>query len=279
MKTKQFFSKFLTFATATLIFVSCNKNDTTVTLEPTQSAEDSQVIADETEDIYAYHDNLIGGFSNMRVAATDSAGKPMKLDKCATTKTTTANGIVTTVIDFGLPHTCNGKTVGGKMTITIPVKPTAATGLFTENVVYQDFQRGTRKINGKHSMTVTLENGKPVTKESFTETTITLEDGKVITFSSTKTRKIDLKGTATTDDDEVSITGATTAVGSDGKTFKSTITKALVIKISCQKANGVFPVSGTVEVERTDKPKDTIDYGNGACDRIYTVNGVEKTRK
>jgi hypothetical protein len=282
MKNNPFLKFIALFSTSALLFVSCNKdlsNVTTTADSNDQNAEDHQTIVDETEDIFAYNNTLVGGFGNMRVSATDSMGKDLKLDKCATTTSTTANGIITTVIDFGAVHTCEGKTVGGKMTVMIPVKPTAATGLFSQSVVYKDFQRGLRKINGKHTMTIVLENGKAVTKESFTETTITLENGKAITFNSTKSRKIDMKSTLSTEDDEVTVTGTTTAIGSDGKSFKSTIVTALVVKNACLKTSGMFPVAGTIEIERSDKPKATIDYGNGTCDRVYTVNGVEKTRK
>ncbi len=277
MKTNHFLKLVSTFCLIAFVFVSCNKDTTTVTAETDQTAEDHQTIIDETESIFAYQNTLAGGLGNMRVAATDSLDKNFKLDNCATTKTTTTNGITTVVVDFGAVHVCNGNTVGGKMTVTIPNKPT--TGLFTETIVYQDFQRGPKKVNGTHTMTILLENGKPVTKESFTQTTITLENGKTILFSSTKTRRIDMKGTLSTEDDEVLVSGTTTATGSDGTSFKSTIVKDLVIKNACLKTSGVFPVSGTTEVERTGKPKTTIDYGTGTCDRVYTANGVEKTKK
>jgi hypothetical protein len=276
MKTNRFLKLVSTFSLVAFMFVSC-KDTTTVTTETDQTADDHQTIIDETEDVSAYQNTLAGGFGGMRVAATDSVDKNFKLDKCATTKTTTTNGVTTIVMDFGVVNVCNGKKVGGKMTVTIPTKP--ATGLFTQSVVYQDFQRGARKINGTHTMTIVLENGKPVTKENFTATTIILENGKTIVFNSTKSRKIDMKATLSTQDDEVSVSGTTTATGSDGKSFKSTITKDLLIKNSCLATSGIFPVAGTTEIERTDKPKTTIDYGTGTCDRVYTANGVEKTRK
>jgi hypothetical protein len=276
MQTNHFVKLVSAFCLVAFVFVSC-KDITNVTTDTDQTADDHQTIIDETEDIFAYQNTLAGGFGGMRIAATDSVDKNFKLDKCATTKTTTTNGITTIVMDFGAVHLCNGKNVGGKMTVTIPNKRT--TGIFTQSVVYQDFQRGARKINGKHTVTIVLENGKPVTKESFTETTITLENGKTIVFNSTKSRKIDLKATLTTEDDEVLVSGTTTATGSDGKSFKSTITKDLIVKNSCLKTSGMFPVAGTVEIERTDKPKTIIDYGTGTCDRVYTANGVEKTRK
>ncbi len=277
MKVNQLLKLLSICSVVFFVFVSCNKNTDIVTTQTDQMVEDHQTISDETEAIFAYQNSLVGGFGNMRLAATDSLGKNLKLDNCATTKTTTTNGITTVVVDFGAVRTCNNKMVGGKMTITIPAKPT--TGLFTQTVVYQDFQQGAKKINGKQTMTIVLENGKPITKESFTQTTITLENGKVITFESTKSRRMDMKGTISSGDDEVLMSGTTTAVSSDGKSFKSTTIKDLLIKNACFGTSGVLPVAGTIEIERTDKTKTTIDYGTGTCDRVYAVNGVEKTRK
>jgi hypothetical protein len=156
--------------------------------------------------------------------------------------------------------------------------------LFTQTITYENFQRGPRTVNGKHTVNLVLENGRLVTKENFTETTITTENGKTIQFNSTKTRKTDNKGTLlNANDDEITVTGSTTATGSDGKTFNSAITKAITIKIACKGISGIFPVAGTIEIERTGKSKVVIDYGDGNCDRTYTLTSdgktVTKTRK
>ncbi len=164
----------------------------------------------------------------------------------------------------------------------MPLRPGRdATGLFTQTITYENFQRGARTITGKHTVNLVLENGRMVTKENFTETTITTEDGKTIKFSSTKTRKTDAKGTPlNVTDDEILITGSTTATGSDGTTFKSTITKAITIKVACRGGSNGFPVAGTIEIERPSQPKTVVDYGDGTCDRTYTVtvNGKTETK-
>lgn len=279
MKTTSFLKNVVMAGALAFVVVACNKENVSVSDNDTM-AEDNQVVQDETENIYAYQNELWGGFANARESATDSVGKPKKMDKCATITSTTSNGVVTTVIDFGAPHECDGVKVGGKITISMPAKPSpSSSGLFNQTFVYENLVRGTRTINGKHNVNLTLENGKPVLKENFTEATITKEDGNIIKFTSTKSRKVDTKNTVSPADDEATITGVTTAVGSDGNSFSSTITKALVIKSSCSGTVKRFPVIGTVEIERTGKAKKVIDYGNGTCDLVYTVDGVEKTRK
>lgn len=274
-------------AALALVLVACNKDNNGLSPEEgIIAAEDNQTIIDETEAIFSYNDELFGGLSSLRQSAeagADSAGnpgqRPLKGDKCATVSRKESGGIITVVVDYGTTKECEGKKVGGKMTIQIPVKlPKEATGLFTQSITYENFQRGPRTVNGKHTVNLVLENGHLVTKENFTETTITTENGKTIVFNSTKTRKTDAKGTPLNlSDDEIVITGNTTATGSDGKTFKSTITKAITTKIACKGTNGLFPVSGTIEIERPDKPKAVVDYGDGTCDRTYTVTSDGKT--
>lgn len=289
MKLKMNWKGMVSVGMIACAMVACNQDNTTLLpTTDTTLAEDNQAIVDETEAVFTYNEDLFGGFSGLRESAetgTDSAGvgnmgkRPLKKDNCATITRTEANGIMTVVVDYGTPKDCDGRKVGGKMTIQMPLKPsTDASGLFTQIITYDKFQRGPRTITGKHTVNLTLENGRMVTKENFTETTITTEDGKTIKFSSTKTRKTDAKGTPLNlTDDEIVITGSTTATGSDGSTFKSTITKAITVKITCKSSSGGFPVSGTIEIERPDKPKAVVDYGDGTCDRTYTITANGKT--
>lgn len=287
MKIKMSWKGLTAAAGVALMLIACNKESTGPTPEEEIiAAEDNQSIIDETEAVFSYNDELFGGLSSLRESAetgTDSVGnpgkRPLKNDKCATVSRTESNGIITIVVDYGAAKQCEGRKVGGKMTIQIPVKPPRdASGLFTQNITYENFQRGPRIINGKHTINLALENGRVVTKEDFTQTTITTEDGKTITFSSTKTRKEDAKGTPLNrTDDEILVTGSTIATGSDGKTFKSTITKVIITKIACRGASGIFPVSGTIEIERPDKPTTVVDYGDDTCDRTYTITSDGKT--
>lgn len=289
MKTKMAWKSIVSVSLMALAMAACNQDNTPLSPQEDLMADsDNQTIVEETEAVFSYNEDLFGGFSNLRESAetgTDSAGlghmgkRPLKSDKCATITRSEANGVITVVVDYGVPKECEGRKVGGKMTIQMPLKPgNNATGLFTQTITYENFQRGPRTITGKHTVNLVLENGKLVTKENFTETAITTEDGKTILFNSTKNRKTDTKGTPLNlNDDEVLITGNTTATGSDGKTFKSTITKAITIKMACRGTSGGHPVAGTIEIERPDKPKATIDYGDGTCDRTYTITADGKT--
>ncbi len=216
-------------------------------------------------------------------------GKPWKGkdDNCATVTKTVANNVITILYDFSAVAggVCGDKAVGGKMTITMSVKPDATfSGVLVRTVTYDNFKRDTLVLNGSHSITTTLVTGKATASEKLgTMTILNTKSGKTIQYTSTRSRKIDNKGTSDRNDDESSVTGSTNGKSSDGTTFSTVITKALVTKNSCSTSKG-FPVSGTEEVTTAAGVKTVVDYGTGTCDLKYTetTNGVtvekEKTR-
>ncbi|MFN4082524.1 MAG: hypothetical protein ACK4K9_02730 [Bacteroidia bacterium] len=98
---------------------------------------------------------------------------------------------------------------------------------------------------------------------------ITNTENQSITWNSTRTRTW-IAGENTPrlwTDDKYLIEGSTNGVNRNGFTFTSVITKPLTIDLGCQWRI----VSGTVELTPQGKPTRTIDYGNGACDRLATV--------
>lgn len=293
-----------------LAVVACTKDADTNSVTPTaQSAAvvaDNQTIQDESEDVYDLVDDvtfLPFGGRNFRETGESGGGdkgnhgghfpslgqgwdKPWKgkFDNCADVSKTVANNAITIVYDYtGVAGgVCDDKAVGGKMTIVIPVRPDSGfTGTLTRTVTYENLKRDTLVINGTHTITTTVANGKATASEKLANITITnTNTNKTITYTSTKKRTVDNKGTATKEDDESQTTGTTSAKGSDGTEFTSTITKALIVKHSCKDARG-FPVSGTIEIKPVSGDAKTIDYGDGTCDLKYTVtvNGVTEEKE
>lgn len=206
---------------------------------------------------------------------------------CATVTKTVANNVITIVYDYTAVTggVCNDTEVGGKMTITMPVKPDSTfSGTLVRTVTYDNLKRDSLTVNGSHTITTTVISGKATASEKLAKMTIlNSNSGKTITYTSTRSRTVDNKGTSSRSDDESSVTGSTTGSSSDGTTFSSNITKALVTKNSCSTSKG-FPVSGTEEIVAQDGTKKVVDYGDGTCDLKYTetTNGVtvekERTR-
>lgn len=288
-----------------MMVVSCNKDDssTTPTNQATSVVSDSQTANDQSESAYQLADDAtfmpFGGRNLRETGETLDKGDghiPMlgggwdklwkgKDGNCATVTKTVANSIITIVYDFTAVAggVCGDKAVGGKMTITIPIKPDALfSGTMVRTVTYDNLKRDSLTLNGSHTITTTVVSGKATASEKLaTMTILNSNTGKIITYTSNRSRKIDDKGTADRSDDESSVTGSTTGKSSDGTTFSTNITKALLTKNSCSDSKG-FPVSGTEEVTTAAGVKTVVDYGNGTCDLKYTetTNGVtvEKTR-
>lgn len=289
-----------------IMVVSCNKDDSSTTVPSNQATSvvsDNQTANDQSENAYQLADDVtflpFGGRNLRETGETLDKGdghfpvlgmgwdKPFKGKdgNCATVTKTVANNIITILYDFTTVAggVCGTQAVGGKMTITIPVKPDALfSGTMVRTVTYDNFRRDSLTLNGSHTITTTVVSGKATASEKLaTMTILNNNTKKIITYTSTRSRKIDDKGTADRNDDESSVTGSTTGKSSDGTTFSTNITKALITKNSCSDSKG-FPVSGTEEVTTAAGVKTEVDYGTGTCDLKYTetTNGVtvEKER-
>jgi hypothetical protein len=281
-----------------LAVVACNQDSVTSSSQTTGVVSDIQTANEQSESAYQLADDVtfvpFGGRNFRETGETLDKGDgnfPMlgagwdkifkgKDSDCGTVTKTVANNVITIVADYTAVAggTCNGKAVGGKMTITIPVKPTDLlfSGSMVRTVTYDNLKRDTLVLNGTHTITTTLVSGKAAASEKLaTMTILNTSSGKTISYTSTRSRKIDNKSTSDRSDDEASVTGSTNGKSSDGTTFSSNITKALLTKNSCSDSKG-FPVSGTEEITPSSGVKKVVDYGDGTCDLKYTEtsNGV-----
>lgn len=64
------------------------------------------------------------------------------------------------------------------------------------------------------------------------------------------------------------ITGSMKGIARGGADFSADITTEIVFKNSCSRK---YPVSGTIKIVNGGTAS-TVDYGDGSCDRIYTVD-------
>ncbi|HEY1055737.1 MAG TPA: hypothetical protein VGE24_11395 [Emticicia sp.] len=294
-----------------LAVAACTKtpdsNSVTPSAQSAAAVADNQTIQDESEDVYELVDDvtfLPFGGRGFRETGEGGGDKGMggghgghfpnlgigwdkpwkgKFDNCADVSKTVANNTITIVYDYTsvANGVCGDDAVGGKMTISMPVKPDSGfSGTLTRTVTYENLKRDTLVINGTHTITTTVASGKATASEKLSNITITnTNTNKVITYTSTKKRVVDNKGTANKDDDESQTTGTTSAKSSDGTEFTATITKAVTVKLACKDSRG-FPVSGTVEIKPFSGDTKIVDYGDGTCDLKYTVtvNGVTEEK-
>lgn len=179
----------------------------------------------------------------------------------------------TVTIDFGQGCTEGGKTRKGKMisVFTGKLKDVGSTVSTTYENFYVNDDRieGTKTIvnngpnaNGKVSFTVTVNHTRNFT------------GGGSATHSSVKTFTW-LEGYSSNLplDDIFAITGADSGSDSNGKTFSTTTIKPLIKKVACP-----FIVAGKLQINKSGRPTQVIDYGDGTCDAkaTVTVNGETK---
>ncbi len=85
-------------------------------------------------------------------------------------------------------------------------------------------------------------------------------------------------GNGNPNDDVFLIEGS--SAGSNGTdSYTSTITSPIRIDASCATTSGAIPTSGTVQIQpSTQRSPYTLDFGNGTCDRSFTVTFRTLTR-
>lgn len=182
----------------------------------------------------------------------------------------------TVTINFGDSCVGNdGRIRSGKIISTITGRyreaGTKITTL-TENYYVDGYKvEGTKTIinagrneNDLIYFTVTVTDGK-----------ITTDDGKIIERNASRTRTwTEGEETRTIWDDVYEISGTTTGINSNGKSWTSTITKPLMVAVGCR-----WIKAGKLTVAVEDGLTLYVDYGDGECDNQATVvvNGKERT--
>jgi hypothetical protein len=148
------------------------------------------------------------------------------------------------------------------------------TGRFRDNgtvitTTFDNFYQNDNKVEGTKTVTNTGRNadGNLVFTINV-QGTITNTSNQNITWNSTRTRTwISGENTPAWNDDKYLISGTTNGINRNGFTFTAVITTPLTIDLSCTWRI----VSGIIELTPQGKPTRTIDYGNGACDRLAKV--------
>lgn len=240
----------------TFIFVSCQKEDITSTddISAEQSFTDVENVMDDAGDEALF-----------RIAEVEP-GSGCPTITWAQDKGTYPN---TVTIDFG--ESCvgsNGRVRSGKLVVEL-------TGsYYTEGMVRTITPDGFT-VNGW-----TLEGTRTVTNMGLNEQsqmywTVVVEGAKLTdnegnfgTWEASRVRTL-VEGAETEgcEDNVVAITGGSSGVGRQGKSFTATIIEPIIKPRSCR-----WPVSGVreVQVEGRDAPR-SLDFGDGECDNVATL--------
>lgn len=274
MKTKFLIAAL--FVSTGLTISSCNKDRNE--WKDTQTASDNEQAEGMADDAINIADNAARG--NADVARTASPVEVFEaMSGCATITRDTVSNPRTMVIDFG-PTNClcnDGRYRRGKILVSYSGGRYFDIGS-VKTVTFDNYFRNDNKVEGTRTIT---NNGRNSSNQlnwtiNAQDMKITRPDGSFHTWNSTRLRTM-LSGESTPliwRDDEYSITGSASGTNVRGVNYVANITTPLHRKLDCRWID-----SGVVEVVPEDKPTRTLDYGNGACDRLLTVtvNGRSRT--
>lgn len=178
------------------------------------------------------------------------------------------------IIDFGDGSGCadsvevrKGKIIDSLM-LVITFKDTVKFNSF-ESITFIGYEKDSVQLDG--SITITAATGMP-TVIKVNETRTHFGDGSSILWKGDLVFTINkVYGHQGYHVSSVSITGSWSGTSRHGDAFSATITTPVVYMADCfGHRHKLIPVSGVVDVT-TKGVTSTINYGDGTCDRVYTI--------
>ena len=182
----------------------------------------------------------------------------------------------TLVIDYGDGSTCDSTDVKkGKITDTFLFILTwgdSVTFTSTETLTFEGFVRDSVQLDGTFVTTKVDRHTKTVEAQ---DVKITYPDTTSVSWSGILNFVYDHGDKCKWKDNTIHVTGSIDGTNREGADFSLVITEELVFKYKCNKHRRSHPVSGVVEVT-VGGVVSTIDFGDGSCDKTYTIttNGL-----
>lgn len=275
MKTIRILSLALVVSAA-LLLNSCKKD--TTTNNDSQTAEQHSLAENTFNDVHNIADEAA---STGQLSSYKTDGEQgLTSNATVTIDSVTAPGFRKVTVDFGSSNIvcADGRTRRGKIIIRHAGKYFDAGTVIAisfDNYFVNDNQvLGTKTITNNG----TNAQGHPTFSVEVDGSLVLGSGTGTITWKSSRTREY-LEGYLTPGnrfDDKVQVTGSASGTTASGNAFTVTITSPLLRDFTCPLGDGRWHfVSGTLVMTRTGKSDVTIDFGNGACDKLATatVNG------
>ena len=249
---------------ATLLFISCEKEESpevineeqTFEVAELQASDESELISEEVlnigEDVFATH----------QIAATAKGDyRSDYLPDCVTITTVVTSTSVEKTIDFGdgceLP---NGNILSGIIFLSFEKDMELAT--HTLALALENFTFNSVAVEGSASVVRMRanENGNPQADASASYSA-TWPDGSTASFTGNRTREwIEGYGSGFWGDNVILISGKGTFSGKMCNVFVKETISPLRRELACR-----FIVSGVLEISRNDLTA-SLDFGDGSCD-------------
>jgi len=251
-----------------IVMTGCKKNDED--LLDIESAEDDNKVAVIEDDNTLASDFVISEAIGGRSESTEGG----KFLGAATVTFDPLTRVIT--IDFGKTNVpcVDGKSRRGKMYIKMEEgKPGALP--YTSVLTHDNYHVNDNKVEG------TRRERRTSLSLTSIQTEITVTNRKVtfIADNTTLLRNVNhVRVTSITPSGvEYATTGTASGTNRKGKNYTTTILTPLISKTSCN--NYLFPVKGTMNLGvNGDDTKFLLDFGDGTCDRTFTVTYKGRTR-
>lgn len=180
----------------------------------------------------------------------------------------------TFIIDFGTACTDSAEMKKGKIIDSVYVVLSKTVHKAYESVTFQDYWRDSTNIDG--SFSITSGTGEP-TIVKIKGTKVRYRDGTTSSWTGDLTFTTQKSGVGNNYTASMTVTGSWSGVTRSGISFSGNITKDVVFKAGCFGHRHRFiPVSGTIDIV-TGGVTSTIDYGDGTCDKTYTITSAGQT--
>jgi len=178
------------------------------------------------------------------------------------------------IIDFGTACTDTSEMKKGKIIDSIYVVLSKTVHRASEFVTFDNYWRDSTSIDG--SFSITSGTGQP-TIVKIKGTKVRYRDGTTSSWTGDLTFTTVKSGTGNSYAASMTVTGSWSGVTRSGTSFSGNITKDVVFKAGCFGHRHKFvPVSGTIDIVAGGVTS-TIDYGDGTCDRTYTITSAGQT--
>jgi hypothetical protein len=225
------------------------------------------VTAADDEIVNISFDEATSDSDEAEVVDFSKKGNSVKFQDCATVTKTKDGDSKTLVIDYGTEGCTSPRGHIRKGKVIINLTGTRLTTGFVKTIEFENFYLDGNLIEGKRTLTTTL-NGLNLAQHVVVDGgRVTLTDGVVITFDEDKTRTL-VEGLITplvATDDVWEVTGTASGMNYNQVEYSMLITKPIRRSAACK-----YAVSGT-KVITTANHTATLDFGDGSCDNKATV--------
>ena len=185
----------------------------------------------------------------------------------------------TLIIDYGDGSTCDSTGVKkGKITDTFTYILTwgdSITFTSTETLTFEGFVRDSVQLDGSFIVNKINRNSKTIEAQGVE---ISYPDGTSAAWSGSLTFTYDKGEKCKWKDNTIHVTGSISGANREGADFNLAITEEVVYKYKCSGRHKFHPVSGVVDVT-VGGVLSTVDFGDGSCDKKYTVTTNGETEE